>query len=59
MCMRCRGKGKLIKGAIVVECPSCRGEGFVYQGQSDPLCMGECDGCIFAEDCYPAHRQNP
>jgi len=55
-CPRCRGKGHIIEGEYIMKCPKCRGDGVIYEGEDEPLCTGNCIGCIFAEDCYPFRR---
>jgi len=39
-----------------MKCPKCRGGGVIYWGEDEPLCTGNCIGCIFADDCYPFRR---
>jgi len=34
------------------KCPRCGGRGWVFVDEDSPLCTGECDNCIFEEDCY-------
>ena len=31
LCEYCNGKGKIIKDNIVMDCPICRGEGFLVE----------------------------